>query len=326
MAKKVSNNILKVANGAGGFSGVAAMCGESTYDIARRNGFTGTEAEFLAQYAPDELVQAVIQYKSAVDKMIPPKTAAAHNAIYRGKNLTGVYSDAEICSMISSGTFDDLFIGDYVVKQITTELGGTESVTCYFADFDTFYNNGDTALNRHHAVMVPKDAFKTTAQMNATNTTEGGYFSSKMHQEVLPIYAAALATAFSNHLLTHRSLLSTSMNADLDSMSGNGWKGASNGWEWKDTQLRLMSEIQVYGSNVFSSSFYDIGEANTQFNLFRHNPAAKIAGLGNNGSRYWYWLSAVASATCFADVGGYGVSNGNYASGAGAVRPYFLIG
>lgn len=326
MAKKVSNNILKVANGAGGFTGVAAMCGESSYDIARRNGFTGTEAEFLTQFTPDELVQSVIQYKAAVDKLIPPNTAAAHNAIYRGKNLTGVYSDAEICSMISKGTFDDLFIGDYVVKQITTELGGTESVTCYFADFDTFYNNGDTALGRHHATMVPKDAFKTTAQMNATNTTEGGYFSSKMHQETLPIYAAALATAFSNHLLSHRSLLTTSMNPDLDAQGGAGWKGATNGWEWKDVQLRLMSEVQVYGATVFSSSGYDVGEANTQFNLFRHNPAAKIAGLGNNGGRYWYWLSAVTSAAGFASVSGRGASGSNSASNAGAVRPYFLIG
>ena len=326
MAKKVSNNILKVANGAGGFTGVAAMCGESSYDIARRNGFTGTEAEFLTQFTPDELVQSVIQYKAAVDKLIPPNTAAAHNAIYRGKNLTGVYSDAEICSMISKGTFDDLFIGDYVVKQITTELGGTESVTCYFADFDTFYNNGDTALGRHHATMVPKDAFKTTAQMNATNTTEGGYFSSKMHQETLPIYAAALATAFSNHLLSHRSLLTTSMNPDLDAQGGAGWKGATNGWEWKDVQLRLMSEVQVYGATVFSSSGYDVGEANTQFNLFRHNPAAKIAGLGNNGGRHWYSLSAVASATYFANVSLDGPSGYHYASHARAVRPYFLIG
>lgn len=326
MAKRISNNILKVSNGAGGFAGVAAMCGESSYDIARRNGFTGTEQEFLAQFAPDELVQAVFQYKAAVDKMIPPNTAAAHNAIYRGKNLTGVYSDAEICSMISRGTFDDLFIGDYVIKQITTELGGTESVTCYFADFDTFYNNGDTALNRHHAVMVPKDGFKTTAKMNETNTTVGGYFSSKMHQETLPIYAAALATAFSNHILTHRSLLTTSMNPDLDANGGAGWKGCTNGWEWKDVTLRLMNEVQVTGATEFSSSGYDIGEGNTQFNLFRHNPAAKIAGLGNNGGRHWYWLSAVASATTFANVYSYGHSNYYNASTAYAVRPYFLIG
>lgn len=64
MAKRISNNILKVRDSVGNFQGVAAMCGESSYDIARRNGFSGTEADFLAQFAPDELVQGVTSLKS----------------------------------------------------------------------------------------------------------------------------------------------------------------------------------------------------------------------------------------------------------------------
>ena len=39
--------------------------------------------------------------------------AAAHNSIYRGKNLTNVYTVDEICKRISDGTFKDLYIGDY---------------------------------------------------------------------------------------------------------------------------------------------------------------------------------------------------------------------
>ena len=33
--------------------------------------------------------------------------------IYRGKDLTNVYSIDEMCRRISKGTFTDLFIGDY---------------------------------------------------------------------------------------------------------------------------------------------------------------------------------------------------------------------
>ena len=43
-----------------------------------------------------------------------------------------------------------------------------------------------------------------------------------------------------------------------------------------------MSEIQVYGSTVLSSSFYDTGCDNIQFPLFRLAPNLKVAGLGHN--------------------------------------------
>ena len=82
-----------------------------------------------------------------------------------------------------------------------------------------------------------------------------------------------------------------------------------------------MSEIQLYGSTVLSSSFFDTGERNTQFNLFRHNPAAKIAGQGHGGGRMWYWLSAVVSASAFANCNNNGNSNNNNASAEGCVRP-----
>lgn len=42
-----------------------------------------------------------------------PKTAAAHNAIYRGKDITNLLTDGSIKSMIQNGTYDDIFIGDY---------------------------------------------------------------------------------------------------------------------------------------------------------------------------------------------------------------------
>ena len=70
-----------------------------------------------------------------------------------------------------------------------------------------------------------------------------------------------------------------------------------------------MSEIQIYGSTVFSSSFYDTGNANIQFPLFRLAPNLKVAGLGHNGSRMWTWLSAVESAAAFAGCDYYGNSN-----------------
>lgn len=137
--------------------------------------------------------------------------AAAHNSIYRGKNLTNVYTVDEICKRISDGTFKDLYIGDYFDKSITTSLGGTETVRLVLAGFDVMWNNGDTALTKHHAVVVPKDCFKTKAKMNETNVTTGGYAGSDMHTKVLPVYAAALQNVLNNHIITHRELLTTAV-------------------------------------------------------------------------------------------------------------------
>ena len=221
-------------------------------------------------------------------------SAAAHNSIYRGKNLTNVYTVDEICQRISAGTFKDLYVGDYFDISITTDLGGTETVRCILAGFDIFWNNGDVG--------------------------------SKMYTKVLPVYAAALQTALNNHILSHRELLTTAVSTTGNSNAGAGLTGYASNWEWKDCLVKLMSEIQVYGSTVLSSSLYDTGCDNIQFPLFRLAPNLKVAGLGHNGSRWWYWLSAVVSAAAFARCRGYGHSDSSGAAGDGGVRPYFCIG
>ena len=194
------------------------------------------------------------------------------------------------------------------------------------AGFDVFWNNGDTAFTKHHAVIVPKDCFKTKSVMNDTNVTTGGYVGSKLYKTVLPVYAAALQTALNNHILSHRELLTTAVSTTGNSNAGAGITGYASNWEWKDCLVKLMSEIQVYGSTVLSSSFYDTGCDNIQFPLFRLAPNLKVAGLGHNGSRWWYWLSAVVSAAAFAFCNSYGISDGGNAAGDGGVRPYFCIG
>ena len=162
--------------------------------------------------------------------------------------------------------------------------------------------------------------------MNDTNVTTGGYVGSKMYKTVLPVYAAALQTALNNHILSHRELLTTAVSTTGNSNAGAGITGYASNWEWKDCLVKLMSEIQVYGSTVLSSSLYDTGCDNIQFPLFRLAPNLKVAGLGHNGSRWWYWLSAVVSAAAFATCYLNGHSANGSAAGDGGVRPYFCIG
>lgn len=257
---------------------------------------------------------------------IVPKTAAAHNAIFRGKNLTEVYTKDQIYTMINNGTFDDLFIGDYF-DIIIAGGEGNETVRCVLAGFDTYLNNGDTTFDKHHAVIVTKNSLNALYQMNTTNTTEGGFVGSKMWTEVLPLYNTAFGNVFGNHLLTHRTMLTNTTNATGQSNAGGGLVGCSSAWGWVDTQLSLLSEVQVYGTNIYSSSPYDTGCDNLQLPLFALNPSAKICGKGGVGNgKQAYWLRNVASATNFAGTSRYGHSYYYGASDSYGVRPIFLIG
>lgn len=256
--------------------------------------------------------------------------AAAHNGIFRGKDLTSLGIE-EICSRISSGLFTDLYIGDYFDITISTSFTTSEVVRCVLAGFDTYWNNGDTPFRSHHAVIVPKNCFTATAAMNPTNTTDGGFVGSNMWTTILPVYKDALQSALGNHILEHKTLLTNTIGADLNSNAGAGFKGASSNWAWTSTYLSLLSEIQVYGSNVFSSSFYDTGCDNLQLPLFALDPTAKVCKLGGTddasaSNRYWYWLRNVAFASRFAFVDNYGTSGCGNASDSGGVRPLFCIG
>jgi hypothetical protein len=283
-----------------------------------------------------------------------------HNGIFRGKDLTDVYTIDEMYEHIHNGTFQDLYLGDYFTKSITTdiythftgstfdsgtvyyEMSGTindrtwtetsdtepqsgktyatkltktENVALMFAAFDYYYNIGDTALTTHHAILIPRGAgFSTTAKMNPTNTTVGGYLNSDMHQITLPCYAKSLKIALGNHLLSHRALLSNAINASTPSMAG-----ASSGWEWTATELQLMTEQQLYGTRAWTSSGYDTGIDCRKLPVFDYTNPVQL-GRGS------FWLRSVASSTHFANGNYDGGATNSGASNAYFVRPLILFG
>jgi hypothetical protein len=254
-------------------------------------------------------------------------SAAGHNGIYRGKDLTGIYTIDQICQMVSDGTFEDLYIGDYITVTISTSYASNEEVDIVFADFNTYLHNGSTEVTKNHITCVTKECFKTTAAMNSSTTTSGGYVGSAMHKTVLPTYATALQSVLNNHIITHNSWLTSSVSTSGNSMAGRGLTGYASGNTWTDVQLCLMNEVQLYGSVVYSSSWYDIGERNRQLALFQLAPELKVAHLGKGStSRQWYWLSAVANSASFANCSGIGGSDCSGAGNSGGVRPLFLIG
>ena len=227
--------------------------------------------------------------------------AAAHNCIYRGKNL-GTSVTAEQYAAISSGKFTDLYIGDYwVIKGVTYRI----------AAFDYYYNCGDTNFTKHHAVIVP-DTSLYKAQMNTSNVTTGGYTGSAMYKSNLAQAKTTIKAAFgSAHVLTKRELLTNAVNGNTPS-----------GWAWFDSDVELMNEVQVYGSVAWGAhdgNGYNVASGDGQFPLFMFDRTK----LHN---REDYWLRDVSSAAVFSYVRATGDAGTNNASASLGVRPAFCIG
>ena len=227
--------------------------------------------------------------------------AAAHNCIYRGKNL-GTSVTAEQYAAISSGKFTDLYIGDYWV---------INGVTYRIAAFDYYYNCGDTNFTKHHVVIVP-DTSLYKAQMNTSNVTTGGYTGSAMYKSNLAQAKTTIKAAFgSTHVLTKRELLTNAVNDNTPS-----------GWAWFDSDVELMNEVQAYGSVAWGAhdgNGYNVASGDGQFPLFMFDRTK----LHN---REDYWLRDVSSAPAFSLVTSNGRADANYASPSCGVRPAFCIG
>ena len=247
-------------------------------------------------------------------------SAALHNGLYRGKDLTEYFESGEMSAAIAAGTFEDIYPGDYIIKSVTIDGTTYSNVKWIVMDLDYHLHAGDTETTAHHVVLMPETTLGTQA-MNATNITTGGYVGSVMWTTHIPKVVTGIEAAFGDtHVLSHRELLTNTVDANAKSAAYNGWTGAASNWAWADVKVNLCNEPMVYGSRHASSSFYDGGECTKQLAAFNLNHGLRCS------KRQWWWLRAVATSTNFATVGHNGDASGNLASDAGGgVRPYFLL-
>lgn len=261
-----------------------------------------------------------------------PDGPEAHNAMWGGRDITAAFDNGTVSANIANGTFRDIFPGDYITKQVTiprvlagdgtTELfaGGTYTVNWVVADCDYWINKGDqdNGTTAHHVVIVPQAPI-FSANMNATNTTEGGYAGSHMYKKTIPACATGIVNAFgSSHILTFRDSIVRAVNTSAVSSGAPIWTGASSDWGWYDAQCNLMCERMVYGMPAFSSSGWDTGVATRQFSAFR------LSERLINNRQHW-WLRDVVSSVSFAHVGGSGYALAASASTVRGVRPFALL-
>ena len=168
-------------------------------------------------------------------------------------------------------------IGDYFT--------GASGYTYFLADMDTFYGGYDNnaVVNTHHVgIVVNTDE---SSKWNATNDTTTGYVGSVLHTylsgTVLDNIKADMIALFGGttgleHLVAHSKIYTS----DLSS------------WIWTNNQyISALTEVQLYGSNVWSVNGYQTGEACKQLEIFRKFRFNQII------KNFWFWLRSINSAS-----------------------------
>lgn len=228
--------------------------------------------------------------------------AGFHNAIFRGKDITNYLDDGSLWEKISSGTFEDLYIGDYFLKN---------NIKWRVASFDYYLHTGSAEhyLTKHHAIIIP-DCSLLNSQMNDIDSTEGGVIVSKMYTETFKnILDNYITPIFGNHVLEFYNGLSSKIENDKASSAN-----------WYIGKLNLLSELMIYGTLGFGASGIEIGNSATILPLFQLAPEYIFI---NNES---YWLRSIANSTQYACIRNTGILGTQNAKTSFGIRPYFLIG
>lgn len=240
------------------------------------------------------------------------KNAGAHNSIYRGKDITDLFYNGTLSQQIAAGTFDDIFIGDYII-------GRNSNRKYIVADINYRLHCGDTECTTPHVLMIPERSMGT-AKMNDSNVTTGAYVGSKMYTDYLAPFKTVIQNDFEvGHILNHRNHLQNAVT--------NGYE---SGGSWYDSTIELMNEKMVYGTDIFHNITNGTNIPNnyvidkSQLSLFRLDKS-KIVAFNDGGTRQHYWLRDVVSASYFALVNNHGLADYYYASASRGVRPAFLI-
>lgn len=172
-------------------------------------------------------------------------------------------------------------------------------------------------------IVIPHTTTKWNESGNTYTGAGGrgaGYANSDLHyylvNTLLPLVQTDLG---SGNLLAHSKLLGNKVNTSGYNRMGSA-SGCTSGCGWvTDQYISALSEVQVYGATVWSSSGFGTGEACRQLDVFRHYNHTEIFG-----SEY-PWLRDVVSASYAAIANNRGSADYSPASLAGSVAALILF-
>jgi len=154
-------------------------------------------------------------------------------------------------------------------------------------------------------IVIPHTTQAWNASGNTYTGADGrgaGYLNSDLHyylkNTLLPLVNTDLGAA---NLIGHSKLLTNAVNQNGYNKFGEA-TGCSSNWTWEaDCKICALSEVQVYGAAIWSSSGYDTGEACRQLEVFQKYSHTEIFG----GEYPWLRDVVSASNAAYCDRTGY---------------------
>ena len=234
-------------------------------------------------------------------------------------------------SRVKAGNFAGLRIGDYVEVQVSQGANvNSQTIRYQIGAIDPYYQCGDSAKG-HHIAMVPRTTvsvrgdkavntsylpWRSTNDNNGTADVKNPYLCSLLHEWEIEDFLPALPAELQAVLMTQRVLLE-------ERYSASGKLTEPSSWSWQDLgKIWSLSEVEVYGQNVWSKPGYGTG-FDCQFPIFKQTKD-RI-----NGSRIHWWLRSVSGSSssyvCYCTYYGYA---SYYSPTYDRVRPRpcFLVG
>jgi len=268
---------------------------------------------------------------------IPPQ-----NYAYEGRDLSTIFASAqELRNAVAAGDFSRIHIGDYWPVTLngnytdcgenTTKTLSNAAVKLEVAGINTYMNYGDTPVSVPHLLFCSRDCLPNTTKWRSADTTwyktgetnpwRGSAVFSTLNVGILPLLAATDIGKFIH-----------------GGPNGNGMRflgeikaaGATNAtsWEWFDRgKLFLPMEREVWGAGIWSELTYGGGGLAQQWPIFAGSWRHVIKGLGDGGSRCYWWLgsSNAGNASRACNVLDYGDASTWPASSLYAVPLCFLL-
>ena len=231
-----------------------------------------------------------------------------HRNIFRGKNLGNAVTEAQKTA-IQSGTFDDLFVGDY------WEIDG---INWRIVDMDYWAKQPavpDEYIG-HHLVIMPDENLYDSV-MNSEQSTEGGFINSTMYKTGLEQAKTKINNIFTDMIINYDDILSNEVT-----------DGKVTGSQYvPGITVTIPNERMILGTqsiegfpikNVIDTEILSCSA--TQFSLFKLS-TEYIYTLGD------YWLRDIYDENCYGYIsssGMLGISLAYYPWVG--VRPVFAIG
>lgn len=209
---------------------------------------------------------------------------------------------------------------NYVIAGLNTMRGTSTPYRLNYDHVGIIVDTNDThAWNTSSSTTTSQNTHSTGGTWT-TGSSAAGYASCDLQYyletTVLPNVKTDLG---SNNIKSHYKLYSTAVNTSGYNRFGSPG-GCSSSWAWYANQeICALSEIQVYGSIVWSSSGYDTGEACRQLDVFR------VYNMNEIFEGRYPWLRDVASASSACRVSSDGLATASAASGACCVAALILF-